>query len=357
MESVFYLATTACLLAGILVDVTAQQNPTITFIEKEKVADIGSTVELRCAVQFVADFPVMWIRLPDTPLTIRGSKIVPDNRYSIRYDESSMTYLLQIQDLQESDDGIYRCQVQVTSTTKVTAEVPLSIRRQPVISDDSTRDQIVTKGEDIDLFCNASGNPHPKLSWRRQGAAVLPNGGAISHGNHLRILDIQREHRGTYICTADNAVGGGAQRLINIQVEFAPVIRVPRARIGQALYYERELECIVEAFPAANVEWSFDGRKIVDDAHYHVSSFTKANDATEMKLRIKNIQKRHYGAYECVAHSRLGSARGKVEFYETSYVVGDYDNRALFAGLTHSASSTLVCQMFFVLLVSIILCC
>ena len=57
-----------------------------------------------------------------------------------------------------------------------------------MISDDSTRDQIVTKGEDIELFCNASGNPHPKLSWRRQGAAVLPNGGAISHGSHLRIL-------------------------------------------------------------------------------------------------------------------------------------------------------------------------
>ena len=71
----------------------------------------------------------------------------------------------------------------------------------------------------------------------------------------------------------------------------------------------------MEAFPAPRMEWTFDGRKIVNDQHYDVSAFTKPNDATEMKLRIKNIQKRHYGKYECVAHNRLGSARAAVEFF------------------------------------------
>ncbi|OQV13351.1 Lachesin [Hypsibius exemplaris] len=328
------------LMAWTTTAVSGQQNPTITFITKELVADIGGTVELKCSVQFVKDFPVMWIRLPDTPLSFRGSRIVPDNRYSVRYDESSMTFLLQIQDLQESDEGKYQCQVQVTSTNKVTAEVELAIRRPPVISDDSTRDLIVGRGEDVSLFCNASGNPHPKVSWRRQGNAILPTGGAISHGTDLKILDIQKEHRGTYICTADNAVGNGDRRAINVRVEFSPLIRVPRDRVGQALFYDRELECVVDAFPAPQVEWIFDGRKIVTDQHYEVSAFSVANEATEMKLRIKNIQKKQFGTYQCIASNKLGSATGKVELYVTTHPM-DTTRKTLALGLTGAAASVI----------------
>lgn len=47
-----------CLIIVFISAVAAQQNPTITFITKEIVADIGGTVELKCSVQFVKDFPV-----------------------------------------------------------------------------------------------------------------------------------------------------------------------------------------------------------------------------------------------------------------------------------------------------------
>ncbi|XP_055331058.1 lachesin-like [Paramacrobiotus metropolitanus] len=318
--------------------VTAQQNPTITFITKEIVADLGGTIDLKCAVQFAKDFPVMWMRRgyadsTDTPLSFRGSRIVPDNRYSVRYDETSMTFVLQIQDLQETDQGVYQCQIPINNVNKITAEVPVHIRRPPVISDDSTRDLIIGRGEDVGLFCNATGFPHPKISWRRQGNAALPTGGAVYHGTDLKIFDIQKEHRGTYICTADNAVGQGDRRNINIRVEFSPIVRVPRDRVGQALFYERELECIVEAFPPPQVEWVFEGRKIVSDQYYDVSTFSVVNEVTEMKLRVKNIQKKHYGIYQCVAHNKLGSATGKVDLYATQFPM-DTGRKAQALGLS-----------------------
>ena len=81
------------------------------------------------------------------------------------------------------------------------------------------------------------------------------------------------------------------------------------------MFYDRELECLVEGFPAPQVEWTFEGRKIVSDQHYEVSAFTVANEITEMKLRIKNIQKKQFGVYQCLASNKLGSATGKVELY------------------------------------------
>lgn len=38
--------------------VTTQRSPTISFISQEKVADIGDTVELQCAVQYAKDYHV-----------------------------------------------------------------------------------------------------------------------------------------------------------------------------------------------------------------------------------------------------------------------------------------------------------
>ena len=40
--------------------ISAQQNPTISFISKETVTDIGDTAELKCSVQYADNFPVSY---------------------------------------------------------------------------------------------------------------------------------------------------------------------------------------------------------------------------------------------------------------------------------------------------------
>ena len=40
-----------------------------------------------------------------------GSVIVPELRFSIRHDDISSTYTLQISKIQETDTGLYQCQV------------------------------------------------------------------------------------------------------------------------------------------------------------------------------------------------------------------------------------------------------
>jgi Immunoglobulin domain len=66
------------------------------------------------------------------------------------------------------------------------------------------------------------------VSWRRENYAVLPTGGSQYRGNILTIPSVSKDDRGTYYCVAENGVGKGKRRNIAVEVEFSPVITVPR---------------------------------------------------------------------------------------------------------------------------------
>lgn len=104
-----------------------QQNPTISFITKERIVNIGDTIDLSCSVQYAREYPVIWAKINrDNPVNhlfiSKGSSLsIPDNRYSIRHDEASSTYTLQISKIQEIDAGHYQCQVVISTASRVTA--------------------------------------------------------------------------------------------------------------------------------------------------------------------------------------------------------------------------------------------
>lgn len=62
----------------------------------------------------------------------------------------------------------------------------------------------------------------------------------------MPISYVNKEHRGTYYCVAENGVGRGARRNIAVEVQFAPVVNATRKRVGQALQFDMDLECKVQ---------------------------------------------------------------------------------------------------------------
>ena len=104
-------------------------------------------------------------------------------RFHIDLDKATSTYTLKIYDVQETDGARYQCQVLVSITDKVVADVPLIVRRPPIISDNSTRSVITWEGNRVVLRCYASGNPEPEIYWRRQNNVLLPTGGLVYKGN------------------------------------------------------------------------------------------------------------------------------------------------------------------------------
>ncbi|XP_072757797.1 lachesin isoform X2 [Anoplolepis gracilipes] len=312
------------LTCAFLQTVVAQRTPTISYISQEQIKDIGETVELHCSIQYAQDYPVLWIKVnrdsvhEQVALSTGTALIIRDSRFSIKHDTASTTYVLQIKDIQETDAGFYQCRIQISVNNLINAEVELQVRRPPIISDNSTQSLVVSEGQSIMLECYASGYPSPRITWRRENNAILPTGGSIYRGNTLKISTIRKEDRGTYYCVAENSVGRGARRNINVEVEFAPVITAPRPRLGQALQYDMDLECHVEAYPPPAITWVKDDVQLSNNQHYSISHFATADEYTDTTIRVITIEKRQYGEYICRAANKLGSAETKVELFEIS---------------------------------------
>ena len=79
------------------------------------------------------------------------------------------------------------------------------------------------------------------------------------------ILYDRKEHRGTYFCVATNVVGQGARRNIDVEVEFSPIMKIPRARVGQALQFDMDLECHIEAYPPPAIKWFRNGIQLTNN--------------------------------------------------------------------------------------------
>lgn len=162
--------------------VAAQRTPSISYITQEQIINIGSTVELDCSVQNALDFSIVWQKTtkPDRSdpffLSTGRALIVKDPRFAVRYVQASSTYSLQIQNIQEADVGVYTCMVVVSVSKKISADVSLSIRRPPVISDNSTQSLLTSEGNSVQMECYASGHPTPTITWRRENNALLPTG-------------------------------------------------------------------------------------------------------------------------------------------------------------------------------------
>ncbi|XP_059480752.1 lachesin isoform X1 [Neocloeon triangulifer] len=310
------------LLLAALGPAFAQRTPTISYISQEQIKDIGGTAELECSVQYAQEYPVLWMKVDKAsdplPISSGSTLILRDSRFALRFDSASSTYTLQIKDIQEADAGIYQCQVIIAITNKITADVDLLVRQPPVIADNSTRGIVVKEGQSVQLECYAGGFPLPRISWRREDNAILPTGGSIYRGNILKIAQIRKEDRGTYYCVAENGVGKGARRNIAVEVEFAPVITVARPRLGQALQYDMDLECHIEAYPPPAITWVFKEIHLTTNQHYSITQFATNDEVTDTTLRVISIEKRQYGEYTCKAANQLGQSEARVQLFETT---------------------------------------
>ena len=74
----------------------------------------------------------------------------------------------------------------------------------------------VKQGDTVELHCNVSGNPVPRLTWSRHGTALPASAGC----NHcLRLANIGPGHSGAYDCAADNGVPPSAAAVVNLHVQ------------------------------------------------------------------------------------------------------------------------------------------
>ena len=306
--------------------IIGQQEPSISFISKEKIADLGQQVELVCRITNAENYGTQWIKsiANSSPLLLATGANTFDQRFQAETGKDG-SYKLIISDVRETDVGKYLCRILMQAQKFIENSVNLFVRIPPVITDDSTRNVITSVNTSlITLICYATGYPTPRIYWRRNRNKLLPNGIAHFVGQKLNIYNVTKEDQGTYYCVADNGVERGARRAISVEVEYPPLIKVSKERIGQAINYNQDLVCYVESFPSANIEWFKEGDQypIKNSKNYNISIFpTNTEFKFTTVLRVQRIEKRNYGYYICRASNKLGITSQKLELFETQNII------------------------------------
>jgi hypothetical protein len=77
----------------------------------------------------------------------------------------------------------------------------------------------------------------------------------------------------------------------------------------------------VEAFPSPSISWIKDGHELSNNQHYSVAIFDTSNEFSQTTLRVKKIEKRQYGIYQCRAANKFGASEAEVRLDETPNVV------------------------------------
>ncbi|XP_022793673.1 hemicentin-1-like [Stylophora pistillata] len=152
--------------------------------------------------------------------------------------------------------------------------------------------KVAKEGENISVYCNASGVPPPTVSWRK-----LRINGDITNGHSLNINNISRCQGGEYICTATN-ICGTASTTIDIEVQYGPYV------VGSIRHVVKEghcatLFCPVLGKPAPDITW-YKGNE--------TDAIMSAKSTLEFHLTSMDVN----GWYTCFAKNSMGNVTTSV---------------------------------------------
>ena len=150
----------------------------------------------------------MWMRLqngnksPPLPISSGDELLLrSDKRFTLVVDEDESSYTITIKEIRKADAGKYQCQVLISSEGSIVEDVEVKIKLPPVITKDSLGPTKVVQEEgNVEMACEATGFPIPKITWTRKDAALLPNGKASFPASRMLIQKVRREDRGKSNC-------------------------------------------------------------------------------------------------------------------------------------------------------------
>ncbi|GCC31496.1 hypothetical protein chiPu_0009954 [Chiloscyllium punctatum] len=169
----------------------------------------------------------------------------------------------------------------------------------------------VTEGNILELYCHVTGDPRPKITWRKRSGYLTSNHQV--QGPVLRIRQATRADAGDYICHAENSLG---MQEVSVSVSVsssdfpqrtAPTVRVHPSRTSVGEGEMLELHCQVTGYPQPRITW------------YKVAGTLSANHQVQGPvLRILHMTPSDIGDYICRAENEVGTREVKFSVSVTS---------------------------------------
>ncbi|XP_073819716.1 dpr-interacting protein gamma isoform X2 [Musca autumnalis] len=298
----------------------------------------GREAILACSVRNLGKNKVGWLRASDqTVLALQGRVVTHNARISVMH-EDMHTWKLKISKLRESDRGCYMCQINTSPMKKQVGCIDVQVPPD-IINEESSSDLAVQEGEDATLVCKATGNPTPRVTWRREDGEMIllrkPGSRELMRvesyqGPALKLARLERRQMGAYLCIASNDVPPAVSKRVSLSVQFAPMVRAPSQLLGTPLGSDVQLECQVEASPSPVSYW-LKGARTSSNSAFEIGqpgpemlldgpkySITEKRDGYRgiMLLTVRSFSPSDVGTYHCVSTNSLGRAEGTLRLYE-----------------------------------------
>ncbi|XP_069106281.1 uncharacterized protein [Argopecten irradians] len=319
----------------------------------------GNNVTLHCnATGFPLVTSVYWNRQVSggTAQTV----VVDSVHYAgVTLDDPSLTII----NVMTNDSGMYICKANNSVGTGNTSYVTLDVQDVPVVMVDP-QDVIVVAGDNVTLFCNATGNPVlTAVYWQvkvsgGQDKLIVVDGTNYSGGTivdpSLTIINVTTDDSAMYICTANNSIGTGSSEYVTLVVQDIPVVTVDSTDVTVTADDDVTLTCTATGNPAPTaVYWQVkvsggqDKLIVVDGTNY--SGVTIDNPS----LTIINVTTDNSAMYICRANNSIGTGSSEYVTLDVQYVpvmmvdpqdviVVAGDNVTLFCNATGNPAPTAV---------------
>nr|XP_022900206.1 lachesin-like [Onthophagus taurus] len=193
-----------------------------------------------------------------------------------------------------------------------------------IMDNDNSGDLSISEGDNATLWCRATGHPTPRISWKRednQPFIIRKSPREFTKvdnysGSNLYFWKLDRRQMGAYLCIASNDVPPAVSKRVALNINFAPMIKVPNQLLGAPLTTNVQLECYVEAYPNTINYWVKNrGEMLLNGSKYYIRE-DKNSYKVFMWMTIVRFSEDDIGTYNCISTNSLGKAEGTLRLYE-----------------------------------------
>ncbi|KAK4304127.1 hypothetical protein Pmani_023922 [Petrolisthes manimaculis] len=296
------------------------EHPKVTY-SKQTVAALGDRVKIDCSVEGVDvsgvnEFSVSWSKIDvdkptnSFPISTNERVVLFSDKYEVDHPQESQRFSLIIKEMADEETGMYRCTVNFGENQKINADVNVHLQQAPFFTDDFTKTLTVTVGDSISIDCQPGGHPRPEVYWERLNDELPFYGGKFFKSNQLDIPLIEVDHKGHYVCYADNGIGEPATSNVILEVQYPPEINLPVPRVFTEANEPAMMECDVMGYPIPDVTWYKDEAAILGSPNLKTKTEEMVGGQTGVKssLSVSHVTAEDLGQYTCKASNVIGTS-------------------------------------------------
>ncbi|XP_050450848.1 cell adhesion molecule Dscam2-like isoform X3 [Cataglyphis hispanica] len=281
----------------------------------------GETIVLLCISQGNPPPTYLWFResVSGTTMVFNSERI------------HARAGVLVLQPARVEDAGRYVCHANNTAGSErvvleVTIVSSLSIHLAP-------QQVTVDLGKDAEFQCSVTGQPHPVISWAKDGLPIREGSSGRSKitGNDdstLRISSIVRDDKGMYQCfakndyemvqaTAELRLGDAAPQLL---YKFIEQTMQPGPSVS--------LKCIAMGNPTPHFSWTLDGFPLPQNDRFMIGQYVTVHGDVISHVNISAVRVEDGGEYRCSAVNRVAKVHheARLNIYGLPHVrpMGNY---------------------------------